>query len=540
MYINGKFVESRSGKWIDVLNPSTEEVCSRQPEGTVEDVEEALDAARAAQKSWEKTPAIERAAYLSKMADGIRKREKEFVEIIMREQGKTRSWAQIEVGATIAYFDYMASFARHIEGEIIQSDNRGETIFLSKKPIGVVAGILPWNFPFFLIARKAGAALIAGCSIVIKPAQLTPENCTVFAEVVDETGLPAGLFNVVTGKGSVVGNALASSPKIDIVSVTGSVGAGESIMKAAATNITKVSLELGGKAPVIVFPDADLELAAQAILDSRIGNNGQICNNAERLYIHKDVKEKLGSDIEHFHFREALKEAMNLARIGNKYLADTEPWKLAKTDMARVATIMNLALQITANLAIAFEPFLPFSAQKLRAMLNMPEANWDKLGTIDILPAGAEVQKPQLLFEKIDDETIQQQLDKLEATKKANEDAAYKAAPIKDTVSFEDFEKLDIRVGHIKHREKVKKSKKLLKFTIDDGSGIDRTILSGIAAYYEPEQLIGKDVLFVANFAPRKMMGIESQGMILSAVNADDSLHVTTTLDGVKPGSQVG
>ena len=181
MYINGKFVESRSGKWIDVLNPSTEEVCSRQPEGTVEDVEEALDAARAAQKSWEKTPAIERAAYLSKMADGIRKREKEFVEIIMREQGKTRSWAQIEVGATIAYFDYMASFARHIEGEIIQSDNRGETIFLSKKPIGVVAGILPWNFPFFLIARKAGAALIAGCSIVIKPAQLTPENCTVFA-----------------------------------------------------------------------------------------------------------------------------------------------------------------------------------------------------------------------------------------------------------------------------------------------------------------------------------------------------------------------
>lgn len=313
MYINGKFVESRSGKWIDVLNPSTEEVCSRQPEGTVKDVEEALDAARAAQKSWEKTPAIERAAYLSKMADGIRKREKEFVEIIMREQGKTRSWAQIEVGATIAYFDYMASFARHIEGEIIQSDNRGETIFLSKKPIGVVAGILPWNFPFFLIARKAGAALIAGCSIVIKPAQLTPENCTVFAEVVDETGLPAGLFNVVTGKGSVVGNALASSPKIDIVSVTGSVGAGESIMKAAATNITKVSLELGGKAPVIVFPDADLELAAQAILDSRIGNNGQICNNAERLYIHKDVKEKLTA---------LLLEKFKAVKVGDPFSAD--------------------------------------------------------------------------------------------------------------------------------------------------------------------------------------------------------------------------
>ena len=313
MYINGQFVESSSGQWIDVLNPSTEEVISRQPEGTLEDIDKALDAARAAQKEWAKTPACERAVYLTKMADGIRKREKEFVEIIMREQGKTRNWASIEVGATIAYFDYMASFARHIEGEIVESDNRGETIFITKKPIGVVAGILPWNFPFFLIARKAGAALIAGCSIVIKPAQLTPENCCEFAKVVDETGLPAGLFNVVTGKGSVIGNALASSPKIDIVSVTGSVGAGESIMKAAANNITKVSLELGGKAPVVVFPDADLELAAQAILDSRIGNNGQICNNAERLYIHKDVKEKLTA---------LLKEKFAAVKVGDPFSSD--------------------------------------------------------------------------------------------------------------------------------------------------------------------------------------------------------------------------
>lgn len=293
MYINGEFVESSSGKWIDVLNPSTEEVVSRQPEGTIEDVEKALDAAKVAQKAWAKLTAIERAAYLKKFADGIRKREKEFIDIIIKEQGKTRSWATIEVQVTAEYFDYMASFARHIEGEIIQSDNRGETILLNKQPIGVVAGILPWNFPFFLIARKAGAALLAGCAIVIKPAQLTPENCTTFAEVVHESGLPAGLFNVVTGKGSVIGNALAGSPKIDCVSVTGSVGAGESIMRAAAQNITKVSLELGGKAPVIVFPDADLELAAQAILDSRIGNNGQICNNAERLYVHKDIKEEL-------------------------------------------------------------------------------------------------------------------------------------------------------------------------------------------------------------------------------------------------------
>lgn len=313
MYINGKFVDSRSGKWIDVLNPSTEEVIARQPEGTKEDVDEALDAARKAQKEWEKTPAIERAGYLLKMAEGIKERRDEFIEIIMREQGKIRSWATIEVDATISYFEYMATFARHIEGEIIPSDNPGETILLSKKPIGVVAGILPWNFPFFLIARKAGAALIAGCSIVLKPAQLTPENCCVFAEVVDKTGLPAGLFNVVTGKGSVVGDALASSPKIDIVSVTGSVGAGESIMKAAATNITKVSLELGGKAPVIVFPDADLDIAAQAILDSRIGNNGQICNNAERLYVHKDVKDEL---------TKKLIEKFEAVKVGDPFSAD--------------------------------------------------------------------------------------------------------------------------------------------------------------------------------------------------------------------------
>ena len=292
MYINGKFVESRSGKWIEVLNPSTEEVTSRQPDGTVEDVAEAIDAAVKAQKEWAKIPACERAVYLHKLADGIRANFDKFQEILVREQGKTQSLAATEVGVTATYFDYMAEFARRIEGEIIQSDAPNETMMLFKKPIGVAAGILPWNFPFFLIARKAGAALMAGCSIVIKPSQLTPENCCEFCKIVDEVGLPAGVFNVVTGKGSVVGNAMASSPKVGIVSLTGSVGAGTQIMEAAAPNITKVSLELGGKAPAIVFPDADLELAAQAILESRIGNSGQICNNAERVYVHKDIKEE--------------------------------------------------------------------------------------------------------------------------------------------------------------------------------------------------------------------------------------------------------
>ena len=254
----------------------------------------------------------------------------------------------------------------------------------------------------------------------------------------------------------------------------------------------------------------------------------------------KDVKEKVEAYLEAFKFREAQKEAMNLARIGNKYITECEPWKVWKTDPKRVETILNLSLQLVANLSIAFEPFLPFSSKKLRSMINMTEYDWSELGSTDLLPAGKQLAEPELLFDKIEDEVIEAQLRKLEETRKANEEAAYKAEPVKKEIPFDDFEKLDIRVGHILRCEKVKKSKKLLKFTLDDGSGTERTILSGIAAYYEPEQLTGKDVLFVANFAPRRMMGIESQGMILSAVNSDGSLTVTTTLGEVKPGSQVG
>ena len=254
----------------------------------------------------------------------------------------------------------------------------------------------------------------------------------------------------------------------------------------------------------------------------------------------KDVKEKVEQFLDVFKFREAQKEAMNLARIGNKYITECEPWKVWKTDPKRVETILNISLQLVANLAIALEPFLPFSSEKLRKMINMPNFEWTQLGSTDLLKAGDQLGEPELLFEKIEDEVIEKQLQKLADTKKANEEASYKAEPVKPEVSFEDFEKLDIRVGHILNCEKVKKSKKLLKFTIDDGTGTERTICSGIAAYYEPEDLIGKDVLFVANFAPRKMMGIESQGMILSAVNFDGSLNVTSLLGKVKPGSQVG
>ena len=252
----------------------------------------------------------------------------------------------------------------------------------------------------------------------------------------------------------------------------------------------------------------------------------------------KDVKETLGQNIETFHFREALKDAMNLARIGNKYLADTEPWKLAKTDMPRVETIMNLALQIAANLAIAFEPFLPFSAEKLRRMLGMGNVQWNKLGDIDILAAGSVVEKPVLLFEKIDDSVVEEQVERLKRIEQENILNNFTPKAIADPCTFDDFMKLDIRVGTVTACEKVKKADKLLCLTIDDGIK-GRTIVSGIAKFYNPEDLVGKQVCFIANFPPRTFKGIESQGMILSAEDADGTLVVVGPTGAVKPGVQV-
>ncbi len=253
-----------------------------------------------------------------------------------------------------------------------------------------------------------------------------------------------------------------------------------------------------------------------------------------------DCKARVEDLLENFKFRDAQKEAMELARIGNKYLAETEPWKVAKTDMKRVETILNLSLQIAANLAIAFEPFLPFSSEKLRRMLNMESFSWNQLGRTDILPEGHQLGASELLFEKIEDETIQAQIQKLLDTKKANEEQSYKPAPIADTVAFDDFLKLDIRVATVMACEKVKKSDKLLKFTLDDGTGTPRTIVSGIAKQYtEPEALVGRQVCFIANLAPRMLKGIESQGMILSAEDYDGSLSLTALEHAVKPGSKV-
>lgn len=254
----------------------------------------------------------------------------------------------------------------------------------------------------------------------------------------------------------------------------------------------------------------------------------------------KDVKRKVEELLDVFKFRDAQKEAMNLARIGNKYITDCEPWKVWKTDQKRVETVLYISLQLVANLAIAFEPFLPFSSKKLRSMINVKDFDWNQLGSTELLTSGHQLGEPELLFEKIEDEAIEAQLKKLEDTKKANEAASYKTKEIKPVVDFGDFEKLDIRVGYIKSCEKVKKANKLLKFTIDDGSGTDRTIVSGIAKFYNPEELTGKQVCFIANLAPRKLMGIESQGMILSAENFDGNLSVIRVDREVKPGSQVG
>lgn len=242
--------------------------------------------------------------------------------------------------------------------------------------------------------------------------------------------------------------------------------------------------------------------------------------------------------LDNFRFRDAQKEAMNMARIGNKYLADTEPWKLAKTDMGRVATILNIGLQIVANLATVMEPFLPFSSEKILKQLNMEKQAWDTIGDMTLLKAGHEIGQPVLLFEKVEDSVVEAQLEKLAKTKEANQQAQWKPQPIGETIDFSVFEKLDIRVGLVTECTKVPKADKLLQFKIDDGLG-GRTIVSGIAKYYKPEELVGKRVLFVANLAPRKLKGIESQGMILSAEDADGNLSVVTTSADVHPGCQV-
>ncbi|MDU6924066.1 aldehyde dehydrogenase [Franconibacter helveticus] len=297
MYIDGQFVHWQGDNWLEVINPATEEIISRIPDGSAEDARKAIEAAERAQASWEALPAIERAGWLRKIAAGIRERAAEISAMIVAEGGKTQQLADVEVAFTADYMEYMAEWARRYEGEIIQSDRPGENILVFKRALGVTTGILPWNFPFFLIARKLAPALITGNTIVIKPSEFTPNNAIAFAEIVHDVGLPKGVFNLVLGRGETVGQELAGNPKVAMVSMTGSVAAGEKIMAAAAKNITKVCLELGGKAPAIVMDDADLELAVKAIVDSRVINTGQVCNCAERVYVQKGIYDRFVSKL---------------------------------------------------------------------------------------------------------------------------------------------------------------------------------------------------------------------------------------------------
>ena len=308
MYIDGQFVTSTSGQFFDVINPATEEVIASVTKGTVEETRAAIDAADKAQNAWEQLPAIERAGYLRKIAHGIRERTEEIARVISSEMGKTLPLARVEVNFTADYIDYMAEWARRYEGEILQSDRSNEHIFIYKKAIGVTTGILPWNFPFFLIARKMAPALVTGNTIVVKPSVDSPINAILFAEIVHASGLPKGVFNLVHGAGGEIGQELAGNPKVGLVSLTGSEPAGRKVMEAASRNITKVNLELGGKAPAIVLADANLDLAAKAIVASRIINSGQVCNCAERIYVQSEVKEV---------FTQKLVELMKKVRLGN-------------------------------------------------------------------------------------------------------------------------------------------------------------------------------------------------------------------------------
>lgn len=307
-FIDGRFEDEGGAEHIPVLNPARDTVISEIPDSTPAAVDEAVAAAKRAQVSWEKLPAIRRAGYLRQISAKIRENVEPIARIISEEQGKVLDLARIEAVFTADYIDYMAEWARRIEGEIIQSDRPGESIFLFRQPLGVVAGVLPWNFPFFLIARKMAPALVTGNTIVIKPSEETPNNAALFAKLVTETDLPKGVFNMVYGRGGTAGRALTRHADVRMVSFTGSVETGSKIMADAAANITKVNLELGGKAPAIVVADADLDLAAKMIKQGRILNTGQVCNAPERVYVDRRVSDQ---------FVEKLTAEMKATRYGD-------------------------------------------------------------------------------------------------------------------------------------------------------------------------------------------------------------------------------
>ena len=291
LFIN-EFLDNGDREMRDNVNPATEEVISRFPMATEADVEAAVDAAYEAQKSWEKVPAIERANYLMELVELLKENQELLARTTSEEMGKPLAQAMDEAGWLPAYVQYMAAQARHLKGQIIPSDRPNENIFLYKMPIGVAGQIMPWNFPLFLLGRTVAPALIAGCPVVLKASSDCPNGAYEFAKIVEKSSLPKGVINVITGSGALTGNALASNPKISIVTITGSTEVGKKIMKAAADNVTKVSLELGGKAPVIVMNDCKLDETVDHVVASRVINTGQVCNAAERVYVQEGIAEE--------------------------------------------------------------------------------------------------------------------------------------------------------------------------------------------------------------------------------------------------------
>jgi lactaldehyde dehydrogenase/glycolaldehyde dehydrogenase len=333
-YINGELVPATTGDWIEVENPYTNQIIGRAPKGNADDADKALSAAKAAQADWAKLAPVARAEYLKQFAQVIRDNRVELAELLMAEQAKVIGLAQVEIDVTGVYFDYYAGWARKYEGEIINSDDPRENIFLFQKPIGVAVGICPWNFPFFVMARKVAPALLTGCTSVIKPSSTTPLVTLRFAELISELGLPKGVLNFVTGGGATLGNALVRHPYSDMVSLTGSVEAGVEIIRGSAEKIMKTSLELGGKAPAIIFPDADIDLAVTGVKGSRLIFSGQVCNCAERAYVHEDIYDE---------FVSKLKASFEAADYGDPATAGDYSSQVDAAQLGKIASMVERA-----------------------------------------------------------------------------------------------------------------------------------------------------------------------------------------------------
>ena len=352
LFINGEFLDNGDREMRQNINPATEEVINEFPMATEADVEAAIDAAYEAQKSWEKVPPIERANYLMELVRMIQERQEVFARINTEEMGKPLAQSMDEAGWLAAYLQYFAAQARHMLGEIIPSDRPNENILIYKMPIGVAGQIMPWNFPLFLIGRKVAPALIAGCTVVLKASSDCPNGAYEFAKLVEKSSLPKGVINVITGSGAVTGNALASNPKVGIVTLTGSTPSGIKTMKAAADNVTKVSLELGGKAPVIVMNDCKLDETVDHVLPSRIINTGQACNCAERVYVQEGIADefiaKITEKMKAVTFGPALEGDFDMGPMVNKAQQEHVD-ELVQSAIAEGATVLCGGKKATVN-----------------------------------------------------------------------------------------------------------------------------------------------------------------------------------------------